>query len=113
MVWKRAILGCVSQFEGLSIDVVDLAKKEGSNVTRACLFFLHYLGETGSFQSGRSKISRHYFAFVFVFVFLLSWETGPFRIGQLKISRHYFVFVFFSFFLLCIIPYLARDSCKK
>ncbi len=53
-----------------------------------------------------SKISRH-LLFVFFLFFSLS---GPFQSGRSKVSRHYFVFVFL---LLYIIPYLARDSCKK
>ncbi len=95
------VYGLEKGFSGVCITVWRIkyrccrsCQKRGIKCNESLSFFLHYLGETGSFQSG------HYFAFVFVFVFLLSWETGPFRIGQLKISRHYFVFVFFFFFVL-------------
>ncbi len=58
------------------------------------------------------KIARHYFVFVFVFVFVFFITLGNWTVSDWTAECFSSLFCF-CLFPLYIIPYLARDSCKK
>ncbi len=147
MVRERAFLGCVSQFAGPIIKNVDLEKRDqcmpdnfAKNkqtwreisirpILPTQLFssqiyqmFLSYFAKQDLSWIGLSKISRHYFVFVFFLLYIIpylargsckKWQEIINKLGMIsQIEQvHNFSSLFcFFFFFCCFFPYLSSIS---
>ncbi len=88
---------------------LDLSRVDSQKFLVTKMFFFFFFSWESA-KSGRSKISRHYFVFCFCFCFLIILGNLTFPEWTVKNFSSLFCF---CFFILCIILYLARDSCKK